>query len=346
MKKSISIVLVFVILFTMVSSLTGCSNAGKSTTTNNVSSTGQADSKANKKISKIGLSVMTLGNEYFMGVKESMETLAAKDNVEVITVSYENDVAKQIEQIENLVTMKVDAIVVYVMEWNSLKDCLREARKKGVKILVVGAIPEEKDCYDMVVTVDQYLVGKTSAELAAKWIDETFPNAPAGSIEVAIFGLSATPDTKQCSDALKEVEKLTSKAKIVNTFDLSGSANWAPKSQEYAELMLIQNPNIKVALCYIDGIAIAVDEVIMRNSTVDKSKFGIFSCGLTEAVCKALIKSKTNESTYRAEAAFSPDSGKEYYEAIMGQLELNEDNVYFSPVFVVTAENAADYIAK
>lgn len=350
MKKLISVILVFAVVFTMVVSLTGCSsstntsNASDSTNANNTNSGSTENETGSKKIGKIGLSVHTLGMEFFMEVKKSMETLAAQDGNEIITLSCESDVAKQIEQIENLVTMECKYIVVFPTEFTALKDCLRAARKKGVQILIVGTIPtDDKDCYDLAVTVDQYLLGQTAAKLAAEWIDKTYPDASDESIEVATFGLTASPDLKARSEALKEVEKFTRKAKLVTSFDLVGEMNQAAKSQEYAEMMLVQHPNIKCVVTFSDEMSIAVDEVIMRTPSIDKSKFSIFGCGITETACELFKKAMNNESTLRADAALSPNAGEAYYKTITGEFKVDKDNAYVDPVFIVDASNAEKY---
>jgi ribose transport system substrate-binding protein len=350
MKKLISIILAFLVFFTMVTSLTGCTNTSNTSNvsdTTNESNTGSEsleDGAINKKIGKIGLSVHTLGMEFFMEVKKSMETLAAQDGNEIVTLSCEGDTAKQIEQIENFVTMECKYIVVFPTEFTALKDSLRAAKKNGVKILIVGTIPtEDKDCYDLAVTVDQYLLGQTAAKLAAEWIDETYPDAPDGSIEVATFGLTPSPDLKARSEALKEVEKFTKKAKVVTNFDLVGEMNQAAKSQEYAEMMLVQYPNIKCVITFSDDMSIAVDEVIMRTPSIDKSKFAIFGCGITETACKLIIKAVNNQSTLRADAALSPDAGEAYYKTITGEFKVDKDCAYVDPVFIVDASNADKY---
>src|SRR5690606_1844320 len=92
--------------------------------------------------------------------------------------------AKQIEQIENFITLGVDGLVIMAVEPSSLDDVLKRAQDAGVIII---AFSQPTKYYDVYLGADNYANGKVQAERAAEWIEKTFLDAAEGSIEVAIF---------------------------------------------------------------------------------------------------------------------------------------------------------------
>lgn len=78
--------------------------------------------------------------------------------------------AKQIEQIENFITLGVDALIVMAVEPSSLDDVLKRAQEAGVKVV---AFSQPTGYYDLFLGADNYANGKVEAEMTAEWIAPT-----------------------------------------------------------------------------------------------------------------------------------------------------------------------------
>lgn len=297
-----------------------------------------------KTLTKIGFSAPAMDNEFMTNLKSSLEDAAAEYGIEVVTSVAEQSTAKQVEQIENMVTMGCEAICVSPVDLDAILDALKDAKDKGVVISLCGVVPEDKAYYDVVANVEQFDLGNMAAKAAAEWIDNTFPDAEDGSIEVAILALNNSAEAIKRADGLKSIEELTSKAKIVVEYDATGSSSIPTKAQEYAEMMLISYPDVKCVLAYSDFMGLPADEVIMRTPSIDKEEFGIFACDYSYAGCEAIEKSLTNESTYRGSGAFGVKFGKVMFDTCVGNVEVDDLGVYYEPAFVINQDNVNEYL--
>lgn len=297
-----------------------------------------------KELTKIGFSAPAMDNEFMTNLDASLKETAAQYGIEVITSEAEQSTSKQVEQIENMVTMGCQAICVSPVDLDGILDTLKSAKQAGVVISLCGVIPESKDYYDVVANVEQTDLGQSAAKAAAAWIDKTFPDAADGSIEVAILALDNSTEAIKRDDALKTVEQLTKKAKIVEVYDSTGAQSVPTKAQEYTEMMLISHPNVKCILAYSDFMGLPADEVIMRTPNINKDQFGIFACDYSEAGCEAIAKSVNGESTYRGSGAFGVTFGKTMFDTVVGNVQVDDKGVYYEPAFEINPDNVANYL--
>lgn len=354
-KRIVSMVLTTMMV---VSLLAGCSsnekqNSGKQEAGNEVEQSnaeaGESTAKevktvSGKKLTKIGFSAPAMDNEFMTNLESSLKETAAEYGVEVVTSNAEQNTAKQAEQIENMVTMGCEAICVSPVDLDSILDVLKKVKSQGVTISLCGVIPESKDYYDVVANVEQFDLGQSAAKAASEWIDKTFPDAADGSIEVALLTLDNSAEAKKRAEGLRSIEELNKKVKIVGAYDSTGSSSIPTKAQEYAEMMLIEHPNVKCVLTYSDFMGLPADEVIMRTPSIKKEEFGIFGCDYSEAACEAVKKSETNESVYRGSGAFGVKFGKTMFDTVVGNVEFDDLGVYYEPAFELSVSNVDEYL--
>lgn len=252
--------------------------------------------------------------------------------------------AKQIEQIENFITLGVDALIVMAVEPSSLDDVLKRAQDAGIKVV---AFSQPTKHYDLFLGADNYANGRVQAEMAAEWIEKTFPDAADESIEVAIFENRDKPSAAERSDGFKEITNLTKKAKIVAVVSVDTTN---ASGQAAAENLLLTNPDVKVIISYNADTAMGVDAYAMAlNSQIkDKANFATFSTDFNPAASDAIRKSGNNESIWRGtimmgsglESLFA-DVINYSLAALDGTLDFRDN---FTELFKVTVENidAAD----
>ncbi len=297
-----------------------------------------------KTLTKVGFSAPAMDNEFQTNLSSSLEAACEANGIEYTVSEAQQSAATQTQQIENMVTSGCEAIVVSPVDLDGIKDALKNAKDSGVFVAMVGVIPESKDYYDVVANVDQTDLGSTAAKAAASWIDETFPDAEDGSVEVALLTLDNSEEAIKRDEALQSVEEYTSKAKIVATYDSTGASSIPTKAQEYTEMMLVEHPDVKCILCYSDFMGLPADEVVMRTAGVDPATFGIFGCDYSSAGAEAIAKSADNESTYRASSAFGVTFGQTVYDIMVGNLEVDDQGVYYEPAFELTVDNVDQYL--
>lgn len=350
MKKCLALLLAAGM--TMIA-MTGCGNGKtpESAQTNEQSQaveTDAAEASASQGEASGDISGKTIGylmpdtSESFLswlsnGVQEKFEA----DGVKVEIADAAGDSAKQISQIENFAASNTDLIIVMAVDPTSVGDALKRAQEQGTLVMVAGS---DTGVYDASMMTDQYDDGCQMAEMAVAWIDEVYPDAEAGSIEVALLESRDTPEATLRCDGMNTITDLSDKVKIVQTV---GGVKDNATAQAAMENIMQVNPDIKVVLCYNSGGGMGVNEFVMRQGSpvADPSKFAVFASDTDEASLDLVAKSATDEAVLRGIIKFGSNDliGDTYNLAkkmISGEAydKMNPD-----PLTKVTPENVAEF---
>ena len=118
---------------------------------------------------KIGYDIYFTGNSWSVQLYQEFKAAAEKnaDKVEVTYVESELKADKQIANIEDLITKKVDAIVTTPISPTALIPALKKARAQGIKVILLASSIRSQD-YDSLVTVDDGEFGRAGAEWLVK----------------------------------------------------------------------------------------------------------------------------------------------------------------------------------
>lgn len=104
---------------------------------------GSKESGEKKKI-VIGVSMLSLQNEFIQQVSASLEKHAKEADVELIVVDAERSALKQVEQVENFISQQVDAIILNPAEFEASSPAILRAKKAGIPIVNVNSSTKEK----------------------------------------------------------------------------------------------------------------------------------------------------------------------------------------------------------
>jgi ribose transport system substrate-binding protein len=120
----------------------------------------------------IGYDIYFVGNTWSVQLWKEFESAVAKNSKvkDVIYVESGGDVERQIANIEDLITNKVDAIITTPNSPTALVPVLSKARSAGIKVVLLAATIEG-DGYDALVTVNDYDFGRVGAEWLVKQLD-------------------------------------------------------------------------------------------------------------------------------------------------------------------------------
>ena len=177
MKKSI---LVALTLLVIASTLAACATPTPTAAPTNAPAATQAPAPtqppaptnppAAKKFT-IGISNSFISSEYRTQMIQELidvnaEYMKAGITNDLVIESADTDVPGQIQQLQNLISKKVDAILVNPGDVNGLNATLEDAVSKGIIVISVDQALTAKGVYD--VGIDQYLWAKTSARLAGQ----------------------------------------------------------------------------------------------------------------------------------------------------------------------------------
>ena len=131
-----------VLAFGMAVSMTACSGGSSSTAAaSTVDSTSATAEASTGEKYRIGLSMGTSNTEFCMKLmKEVQNACDENPDVELITLSADSDANTQVMNIDNLVTMGVDAICVYPVDPQVCADSMKKARDAGIYVVIIDQI--------------------------------------------------------------------------------------------------------------------------------------------------------------------------------------------------------------
>jgi len=295
---------------------------------------------------KIGFSVHTLGDEFFANLDTAVHQRLEAAGYKVTTISCEGSAAKQVSDIENLIAMDCEAIFFFAWDPSAIADVCKRGREAGIKMYGLGCTFEDKDAYDKIVNSDQAAQGLGAAQMASDWIDEKYPDAEDQSIEVAVLVYTGTVDSDRRSEAELKISELNSKANVVGVYDLAGASDQNVKAQEYAEMMQSEHPNLKCIIAFGGDSALGCNEVYMRDASLNRDEFAIFSVDATTVIYEEINKSKANDSLYRGTVSTGDDLSIDIYDCLVdADLEyMDENRCIYKPITIITADNVDQYL--
>ncbi|WP_410511331.1 ABC transporter substrate-binding protein [Paenibacillus sp. BR2-3] len=172
MKKSKSFLLILSAILLLVLSAcssnntnTAASNSGNKSKETAAPANNAEPATADKKL-KIGLTVPTLGNPFFVAMSKGAQEVATKYNAEVTTVSADHDLAKQTAQIEDFITKKMDLILLSPFDSKGIAAAVQQAKTAGIPVIAVDGSAEGG--ITSVVMSDNVMAGKLAGEYMAE----------------------------------------------------------------------------------------------------------------------------------------------------------------------------------
>ncbi|NBW03611.1 MAG: sugar ABC transporter substrate-binding protein [Cytophagia bacterium] len=114
----------------------------------------------------IGVSMLSMQNEFIQQVADALEKSAATNQVELIIVDAERSSLKQVEQVESFISQQVDAIILNPCEFEASSPAVDKAKKAGIPIVNVNSSTKSKP--DAFVGSDDAESANMAMELIAK----------------------------------------------------------------------------------------------------------------------------------------------------------------------------------
>lgn len=83
----------------------------------------------------IGLSISTLNNPFFVSLRDGAEAEAQAKGIKLITVDAEDDPAKQIAGVEDLIHKRIKVLLINPTDSDAVANVVREATAAGIKVI-------------------------------------------------------------------------------------------------------------------------------------------------------------------------------------------------------------------
>ena len=248
---------------------------------------------------RVGYAVPDASNPFLANLTKNVADYFAPDNVQVVVADAKGDATKQVNQIENFITMGVDAIIVMAIDPKGVTSVIEDAQKAGIKVMVAGG---DTGSYDAIMHTDQKAMGAMIAQMACDFIAATFPDAADGSVQVGVIENRDTPEASARSDGMATIPALCPAAAIAGTV---GSQPTITAGATAAENLLTAHPEIKVILAYNDAQGLGATQTAGGIATIDPAQFAIYGADNTP---DALAAIQSGDSVFRGTVRFGSDN--------------------------------------
>lgn len=201
---------------------------------------------------KIGLSISTLNNPFFVSLKDGVVAEAKKHGIETIVVDAQNDSAKQSNDVDDLMQKGVNALLINPTDSAAISTVVQSANNLGIPVITLDRSADKGDVKALVAS-DNVKGGKMAAEYIEKILGK---NAKVVELE-GVAGASATRERgKGFHDVADKDLKVI--AKQTADFDRTKGLN-------VMENLLQANPNVQAVFAHNDEMALGAIEAIKSS---------------------------------------------------------------------------------
>jgi D-xylose transport system substrate-binding protein len=232
--------------------------------------------------------------DYFIAASKAL-------GAEVIVQAADGDSAKQVSQIENMISKKVDVLVIVPKDGPTLINVIKEAKKAGIKVIAYDRLIKTPDV-DAYISFDNYRVGQMQGAALMKAL-------PKGSIYV----MSGDPGDNNAklfkAGALSEIDPFVKKGDI-KILGEQAVKDWLPANAlSIAENVLTQfNNKIDGFLAPNDGTAGGIVQALAGQKLA--GKVPVTGQDAELAACKRIIAGTQLMTIYKPYNAIATGAAK------------------------------------
>ncbi len=217
----------------------------------------EIESGSIKETRVFGATFMTMNNPFFVEVNEGLKSVIESNGDKLITLDPQLSQQKQIVEIEELISKKVDAIFLNPVDWKEIKPALDAANKKGIPIIVVDAPVFDDMLVECTVASDNWNAGV----LVAKHM---MARKEAMNIVILDFPINK-PCIERISGFLETINN-NSQYKVIARYGTNGTLEDA---MPIMENVLENNDDIDVVIGANDPIAIGALAALKAADKLD-----------------------------------------------------------------------------
>lgn len=244
-KRYLSIVLVALFTFT------GCSIEGENDNTSTENSPQTEESAQIDGKMKVGVSLSTLNNPFFVSIREGIEGASGED-VEAIVSDAQNDSSVQSNQVEDLITQGVDLIIINPVDSTAIAPSVEKANEANIPVICVDRGTDSGEIVSFIAS-NNIEGGKLAGEFI---LDKVGENAEVIQLE----GIPGASSTRERGEGFKEATdgKINLVASQTANFDRA-------EGLTVMENLLQAHPDVKAVFCQNDEMALGASEAIKAS---------------------------------------------------------------------------------
>ncbi len=287
----------------------------------------------------LAVALPNLTNPYYVAMKKSFEANGKAQGFNVKVLIADNDVAKQLSQIQTFVEQKVDAVALNCVASNPCVASVKQLNTAKIPVFTINIPADPAGLKQAGASVVQSV--QTDQKMGGKYIGEQLVKdlGPNGSAVVGIVGEPTAVAANQRDEGFKEAIAANPNIKVVAL--VNGKVEETTSLKVTTE-MLQGNPNMTIVFSDTEPSALGASAAIRQSGKEGKVVLYAF-------VDKLGVKQIQDNKVMKAGAIQDPAGlAKVQVENIKKYLDGNtnlEADVNLPPVLVDKA-NAADVVTK
>lgn len=275
----------------------------------------------------IGVALCSTTTEFWSAVVEGFDAAKAELGIEMTLVapSSQTDVSGQVSQIEDLVTQNVDAIVVGPCDSTTVGQPLQAAIDKGIPIVILDSeVPAVQDTF---VGTSNQEAAASSASILKEALGEGWNGVIIAGVQGHEASIGRVAGFQDAMDACN--------ANLLEMQD----GDWTPeRAMDIMENFLQKYDEIDAVLCASDNTALGAMRAIQASGRDIK----VVGFDANESAVQEVINGNFLATVSQDTYGIGYNSLQSAYKLATGQ---SVEDYVFVPTYLITAENAEDFLA-
>lgn len=146
-----------------------------------------ARGKATNNQNNVGLVISTLNNPFFVALKEGAEAEAQKQGIQLIVLDSQNDPAKELSNVEDLISRQVRILLLNPADSDAAARTVKRANESGISVITLDRSASSGEVISHIASDNV-----SGGEMAAKFIIEQLDALGKGMNVVELEGLPGT----------------------------------------------------------------------------------------------------------------------------------------------------------
>ena len=206
----------------------------------------------------IGMMLSDTANQFFVTMYEAAQEKAKELGVEVIVLDAANDAAKDVSNMEDLLSRGVDAILYNPVDSDAAPAVVELANKAGVPVITIDRSSNGGEVVSHIAS-DNVFGGK----IAGEYIISLLPD---GGEIAEIQGQAGASAAKDRGEGFHLAVDTIENIKVVS----SQIGNWdRTQALSIMENVMLANPDVKAVFCHNDVMALGVVEACQQAGRSD-----------------------------------------------------------------------------
>jgi ABC-type sugar transport system substrate-binding protein len=112
----------------------------------------------------IGVSFETLQTEFWVAALDAFKSELSRQNIKMLEAIADGDANRQLEQIRNFITRRVDGIIVVPKDSKTIIPMIKTANEAGIPMVLFNRPPDPSEAKSVTIVADNYAITKATVD--------------------------------------------------------------------------------------------------------------------------------------------------------------------------------------